>query len=90
MKENDFGVTGIHKLVDMSGNDLTWFASGGRVIDDGSTVWIAGSVKDHSEFNGRKQTILSRVVVLTEEEVNTRKEKAEKKAKREAKKLAKV
>lgn len=90
MKETDFGVTGIHKMVDELGSDLVWFASQGRVLDEGNEYFVAATVKDHTEYKGRKQTSLSRVTVLTPEYVASENLKAEKKAAREAKKLAKA
>ncbi len=89
MKENQYGVTGIHKMVDSEGNDLTWFASGGRVIEEGETVKVAASVKAHDEWQGRKQTILSRVTVLSDEYVKEVEAKAAKKAARLQKKAQK-
>lgn len=90
MRETDFGITGIHKLHDEAGNDLVWFASAGAVIKEGESVWIAGTVKGHNEFRGRKETALSRVNVLTDEFVVGLKEKEAKKAERAAKKAAKA
>jgi hypothetical protein len=60
--ESDYGCSGIHKLVDQDGNDLTWFASGSATwIDEGETVTVKATVKKHDEFRGRKQTIVNRV-----------------------------
>lgn len=89
MNEGQWGVTGIHKLTDEHGNDLVWFASGGEVIKSGETVHISGTVKDHGEYRGRKQTVLSRVTVWTPEGVAEHEAKEARKAAREAKKAAK-
>lgn len=61
-KEGDYGTTGIHKLVDASGNCLVWFASGSTEwLDVGETAKVKASIKSHGEFRGVKQTVLSRV-----------------------------
>jgi hypothetical protein len=90
MNEGHYGVTGIHKMTDGSGNDLVWFASGGEVIKAGETVHVSATVKDHSEYRGRKQTVLSRVTVWTPEGVAEYEAKQARKAAREAKKAAKA
>ncbi len=88
--EGQYGVTGIHKMTDAAGNDLTWFASeSAGWIDEGKTVTIAATVKSHGEYKGRKQTVLTRVLTWTEEGLAAAKLKAEKRAAREAKKAAK-
>jgi hypothetical protein len=38
---------------------LTWFASKG-VLQEGDTVLLTGTVKKHDEYNGQKQTIMTR------------------------------
>lgn len=81
--EGSYGVIGIHKMADEFGNDLTWFASSGDWLKEGETVHIAASVKKHGEFRGRKQTILTRVKVLTDEQVAKELAKASRKAKRQ-------
>jgi len=80
--------TYIHKMVDSAGNDLTWFCSTGRKLVDGETAYINGTVKEHSEFRGRKQTILSRFTVWSSNE-NAEAE-IEKEAVRGARKAAKA
>ncbi len=90
MNETDYGVTGIHKMTDAAGNDLVWFASAGEVIEAGDKAFISAGVKDHGEFRGRKQTVLTRVTVWTAERVAEFKAKQERKAAREAKKAAKA
>jgi hypothetical protein len=90
MNESQYGVTGIHKMTDAVGNDLVWFASGGEKIKAGEKVVISAGVKEHGEYKDRKQTILTRVTVWTEEGVAEYKAKQERKAAREAKKAAKA
>lgn len=88
MNETAYGVTGITKMTtleDHPGSDLTWFASQGRVMDEGETYNVALTVTKHGEFKGRKQTTVNRVTILSDEEVVKIKAKMERKAKKEAK-----
>lgn len=57
--ETQYGYTYLYKFTDEDGNVFVWFASGcyGE-IKDGSKV--KGTVKDHTERDGVKQTVLSR------------------------------
>ena len=88
--EGAFGTSGIHKLVDSQGNALTWFASGGDWLKEGESYTVACTVKEHGEFRGVKQTVVSRLAVWTPEKTAQHTAKAERKAAREAKKLAKI
>lgn len=50
-------------------NILTWFCSGKGIdpeIEVGETVLLTGTVKDHKEYNGVKQTYLNRCIVKRE------------------------
>lgn len=65
--EGMYGATGIHKMEDDVGNQLTWFASGGtNWLQEGERFRIKGTVKAHDEYKGVKQTILTRVKILEE------------------------
>lgn len=55
--------TNLLVFVDEAGHELKWFASGSRGIEIGRDVLLTGTVKEHSEWKGRKGTILSRCVV---------------------------
>lgn len=55
-----YGVTYLYKMIDSDGNDLTWFASR-DALQGKSNLKIRATIKKHDEFNGRKQTILTRV-----------------------------
>jgi hypothetical protein len=57
--------TFIYKITDKSGNLYTWFASKKIEGDNGEEMikTITGTVKDHSEYRGAKQTILTRCKV---------------------------
>jgi len=54
--------TYIHIWVDDDGNRFVWFGS--KIISDvpGERVSVRGTVKDHSEYKGIKNTVLTRVV----------------------------
>lgn len=63
-RESEWGTTGIHRLTDAGGNDLVWFASGSTSwLKEGETVAVKATIKGHGEFNGRKQTVVSRVTI---------------------------
>lgn len=65
--EGAYGTTGIHKLVDAQGNDMTWFASGsGNWLKEGKTYKVKATVKAHSDYKGRPQTVVSRLTVIEE------------------------
>jgi len=91
--EGQYGCTTMFKFVSEAGNALTWFASGS--FADGAWVIgneyiLAGKVKKNEEYQGLKQTILTRCNAVTQEWVDAEKAKAEKKAARAAKKAAKA
>lgn len=63
--EGQYGSTGIHKMTDTKGNDFTWFASSATTwLEEGLQYQIKGTVKDHGEYQGRKQTVLTRVKII--------------------------
>jgi hypothetical protein len=51
---------------DVNGNELTWFGSNADAFNlkQGDVVTIKGKVKSHNEYNGKKQTVLTRCKVL--------------------------
>jgi hypothetical protein len=60
--ESDFGVKTLVKMKDADGRTLIWWASGeAEWLKEGETVEITGTVKEHSEYKGWKQTTLQRV-----------------------------
>ena len=59
--ETEFGYTYIHKIKDEDGNVFIWKSSSGSYSKADK---IIGTVKDHSEFRGVKQTILTRCKVF--------------------------
>ena len=59
--ETYYGVSYLYKFVDEKGNVFVWWASKKIQISDGMT--LKGTVKDHSEYNGVKQTVITRCAV---------------------------
>lgn len=58
-----YGTTWLYKIVDTDGNIYVWYAS--KPIDNPEIVKkIRGTVKDHSEYNEVKQTVLTRCKVI--------------------------
>ena len=55
--ETEWGMTMIHKITDTNGNIYTWKTSKG--IDD-KIKKIVGTIKDHIEYYGAKQTVITR------------------------------
>ncbi|GFI61788.1 hypothetical protein IMSAG049_00957 [Clostridiales bacterium] len=55
--ETQYGRTVIFKITDESGNVFTWKTSGGIAED---TKKILATVKSHNEYNGTKQTEITR------------------------------
>jgi hypothetical protein len=58
--EGRFGLTTLVNFVDANGNRLKWFGTGEHDLPVGSKVKLTGTVKAHEEFNGIKQTVLTR------------------------------
>lgn len=59
--DNMYGTTYLYKIADLEGNIYIWYASKSVDIDDVKS--IIGTVKDHSEYDGVKQTVLTRCKV---------------------------
>lgn len=84
-REGQYGVTGIHKLTDTAGNDITWFASeGAEWLPEGEERYVSFTVTKHEAYNGRPQTVVNRVVIWTPEGVAAHEKKAAKKSKKVA------
>lgn len=59
---SQFGITSVYKFLDLNNNVYIWYSS--KYIDDPESVTsVVGTIKDHSEYNGCKQTILTRCKV---------------------------
>lgn len=52
-----YGVTHLYQMIDKNGNVYTWKTNG---MIDRKTVSVKGTVKEHTEFRGVKQTELTR------------------------------
>jgi hypothetical protein len=61
--ESDWGTRYLIKFKTPEGNELVWFTgeSGSFEPEVGQTYAIKGTVKEHSEYRGRRNTVLSRV-----------------------------
>lgn len=59
--EGYYGSSTLVKMIDDSNNSLTWFASSFVPFERGEHVTIKARVKDHDEYEGTKQTKLTRV-----------------------------
>ncbi|MGE5862251.1 MAG: hypothetical protein ACM31H_00625 [Nitrososphaerales archaeon] len=55
-----YGTTYIHKMSDVTGNVLVWMTNK-QVFDANSEVTIKATIKEHTEYNGTKQTTVLRV-----------------------------
>lgn len=62
---NDWGDRVLCKFVDGAGNILKWITGEGTGFKVGEQMLLTGTVKGHDEWNGTKETLLSRCV-LTE------------------------
>ena len=67
---NNFGygywtdnVTFLHKFADTDGNVLVWKTSKSIEEDYGTEMVLTGTVKEHSEYKGDKQTVMTRCKV---------------------------
>ena len=58
--EGFYGLTIIHLMEDKDGNVFKWFSSGPE-LDEGEFLTLKATIKDHSEYQGTKETVLTRV-----------------------------
>ena len=56
--DNQFGWSGMYKFLSKDGDVFIWITS--KDIDTDNVARLHGTVKDHSEYNGIKQTVLTR------------------------------
>ena len=49
-------------LVDQEGREFAWFSSG-TSLEVGAQITIKGTVKEHRQYEGKKQTVLTRCKV---------------------------
>ncbi len=53
----------IYKFADENGNTIVWKTSKFEDVDDGEKYTVKGTIKEHSEYKGDKQTVLARCKV---------------------------
>lgn len=58
-----FGITDVHTFEDADGNNFVWKTSAYADFEGGAKLHIKATIKDHDEYNGVKQTILTRCKV---------------------------
>ena len=63
---SQFGTTYLYKWVDTNDNIFVWYASN-PVVDEDLVIEVTGTVKEHSEYRGAKQTVLTRCKVVRKE-----------------------
>ena len=59
-----YGTTYRHKFIDEEGHTLIWWANTDSKMAPGDTCKIKGTIKKHEEYEGWKQTLLSRVKLI--------------------------
>lgn len=59
--DSDYGVRTLVLMRDDEGNVIKWRASGSKEFETGQAYLMTGTVKDHGEYQGVKQTVVSRV-----------------------------
>lgn len=64
--ETKFGITHVHTFLTPEGNILVWKTSTYPNASCGDTVSIQGTVKEHSEYRGDKQTSLIRCKITVQ------------------------
>lgn len=55
-----YGTTYVCRFHDLDGRKFVWFASNCPDIDCGTKVSIKGTIKKHDEYEGKKQTVITR------------------------------
>lgn len=61
--DTEWGTTFLYKITDTDGNTLVWFASRGLWEEEQNAKTIKATVKDHTERDGIKQTVVTRCKV---------------------------
>jgi len=59
----NYGMTFLYKWTDADNNIYIWYASKPIEDDNQEVLSIKGTIKDHSEYNGVKQTVMTRCKV---------------------------
>jgi hypothetical protein len=58
--DTQFGTVVIYKITDENDNIFIWKTTSYPNVESGSKVTVRGTIKEHSEYNGTKQTVLTR------------------------------
>lgn len=62
-REGDYGTTYIYGFADKEGRQFTWFGSK-HIGDPGQTFDLKATIKGHDEYQGTKQTVITRCSVV--------------------------
>ena len=62
-----YGVSTMHIMEDENGNTFVW-TTAAKTLEVGATYMLKGTVKDHKEYKGVKQTILTRCAIVKDKE----------------------
>lgn len=66
VKSGEWGDTYLYKFLTADGNVFSWFSSP-RGLAQGDKVILTGTVKDHKEYKGIKETQLTRAKIEEKE-----------------------
>lgn len=65
--DGEWGYTTIYKMEDSDRRSFSWFSTSLKVkLEIGETYKVKTTVKDHKEWNGKKETMLTRITVQKE------------------------
>lgn len=63
--ESDYGSCNLYIMVDADGNVYKTFYSGYKIsMNEDETYIVKGTIKAHDEYNGQKQTMLTRIALM--------------------------
>lgn len=61
--ETQFGESSRIRMNDLLGNEFVWFTSSRFSFKEGDSIVVRGTVKEHTEYKGVKQTVITRCKV---------------------------
>lgn len=64
--QNQYGISNIYNFKDENGNILVWFSKVDLKKDIDDTFNLTFTIKDHSEWNGKKNTVITRAKLAKE------------------------
>ena len=62
--DSEFGVMNLYSFTDLDGNMIVWKTGNYIELENNDHVTIKGTIKDHSEYKGEKQTVLTRCKII--------------------------